>query len=138
DLSPKRWLRSGEARRVACPRAERRTGRCGAREVVGQEGRDRLRQVAGERELAVVLRGVDPHRVCPEYTFPEVRDLARGAVTVVRRRDVHDRAGEQVAPGGGEAVRMGARERVTARKAAPEPQFVRPGDDCPLYRPDIG
>src|SRR5207247_2074504 len=42
--------------------------------------------MARERELVVVLRGVDAHRMRLEHALPEMRDLARRAVAVAARR----------------------------------------------------
>src|SRR2546428_13532206 len=89
--------------------------------------------MARERELVVVLRGVDAHRMRLEHALPEVRDLARRPVPVSGRRDVHDRTLEQVGPRGGEAMRVRARERVAAGEAGPDAQPIRPGDDRSLH-----
>src|SRR5437016_2403070 len=94
--------------------------------------------MARERELVVVLRGVDAHRMRLEHALPEVRDLAGGAVPVAGRRDVHDRTLEQVDPRGGEPMRVRARERVAAGEAGPYAQPVRPSDDRPLHGAYVG
>src|SRR5216117_4014542 len=94
--------------------------------------------MARQRELGVVLRGVDAHRMRLEHALPEVRDLARRPLPVSGRRDVHDRTLEQVDPRGGEAMRVRARQRVAAGEAGPDPQPVRPGDDRPLHGAHVG
>src|SRR5438093_10422771 len=83
--------------------------------------------MARERELVVMLRGVDAHPVRIEHALPEVRDLAGGAVPVAGRRDVHDRPLEQVDPRGGEAMRVGARQRGAAGAPGPDAPPGRPG-----------
>src|SRR5438046_6317665 len=66
--------------------------------ILGQEGRHCLRQMARERELVVVLRGGDAHRMRLEHALPEVRDLAGGAVPVAGRPDENAPPFEPVDP----------------------------------------
>src|SRR3989449_6362120 len=94
--------------------------------------------MARERELVVVLRGVDAHRMRLEHALPEVRDLARRAVPLAGRRDVYDRPFEQVDARGGEAMRVRARQRVAAGEAGPDAQRVGPSNDRPLHGAYVG
>ena len=139
DVDPDARVGAGDPRHVA-ERATRRLQRIvtvDARlaRLVQQGVRERVREVAGERDEPVVRAGIDRDRLCTE-----ARDEGVERAEPLRRRrgDRREEPGRALEELGGRTARppgLGAADRMTADEARIP---GRCGDDRPLRRADVG
>ena len=96
--------------------------------------------MAGPGELAVVRLRVDEHRLRFEHLLPEAhhpssRLIAAGCAGLAH---VDDAAAQPVGPGGDEAGRMGAGERMAPGEPVAQALGGGPGQHGALYAADVG